>query len=857
MPRIAPSIIAYLLLPLSAVCAQAQDANVWPSLTQTAKPWTRWWWPGSAVNESDLTRQLESFASAGLGGVEITPIYGVRGAEEHDIAFLSSEWMRVLEHASGEAKRLDLGFDMATGTGWPFGGPRVVAADAIQKMVLNGGRLIGEPTGMRVKRAAPGGDGLVLDPYSTAALSRYLEPFSRAFAHFPRDHIRAQFHDSFEYYDASWTTQLPTLFREQHGYDIQTYAAELLGERPMGKDQLARIKSDYRHTLARMHRDYLSTWVRWSHEHGFVARNQSHGAPANLLDLYGLVDIPETESFGSTAFSIAGLRRDPMDVRTDRTPPHPLTHRMASSAANVMGRKLTSSETGTWLREHWRESPAAMKPQVDQLFVTGVNHILYHGTPYTPSSQAWPGWYFYASTQLSVTNPLWNDFAAFNTYVTRVQSVLQTGSPDNEVLLYWPFADVLDDAEGLMHQYQVEKAAWLLDSPFAKTALELEAEGYAFDFISDDQLLETKAERGLLHTPGNQYKAIIVPATRRMPLGTLTHLRTLAEQGAIVVFESLPEDVPGYSDLENRRTQIKALLNAEAFKNSVAGEKLGHALAEHGLARERMAEAGLHYVRRAHPSGHDYFIVNLGAKSVEGWIELGRRAHQAVLLDPLTGRAGVAAIKDIGEKKTSVFLQLASGESLLLRARDERGVFSGVDTWAYVRPAGEPSKVEGEWTLSFLQGGPKLPAAIQTSELKSWTQLGDQETQRFGGTARYRIEFETPQASADEWILDLGDVREAARVRLNGKEIASALSLPFRVRLGPLAQRQNVLEIDVANFAANRIRDMDRRGVKWKLMKEIDIVNIQYQPFDASQWDIAPSGLLGPVTLIPMKRLRP
>ena len=857
MTRIASLIFGCLLVPLFAAGAQAQDTNVWPTPTQTAKPWTRWWWPGSAVNENDLTRQLESFAAAGLGGVEITPIYGVRGKEEHDIAFLSSEWMRVVEHASGEAKRLELGFDMATGTGWPFGGPSVVATDAIHKMVLNDGRLAGEPTGMRVKRAAPGGEGLVLDPYSTAALSRYLEPFSRAFKHFPRDHIRAQFHDSFEYYDASWTAQLPMRFREQHGYDIQTYAAELLGERAMAKDQLARIKSDYRHTLARMHRDYLSTWVRWSHEHGFLARNQSHGAPANLLDLYGLVDIPETESFGSTAFSIAGLRRDQKHVRTNHTPPNPLTHRMASSAANVMGRKLTSSETGTWLREHWNESPAAMKPQVDQLFVTGVNHILYHGTSYTPSSQSWPGWYFYASTQLSVTNPLWNDFAAFNAYVTRVQSVLQSGSPDNEVLLYWPFADVLDDAEGLMHQYQVEKAAWLLDSPVAKTALELETEGYAFDFISDDQLLETKAEQGELHTPGNRYKAIIVPATRRMPIDTLAHLRTLAEQGAIVLFESLPEDVPGFAQLEERRAKLRALLQADVFKNAAMGHKLGHALAEHGLASEQMAEAGLHYVRRAQPSGHDYFIVNLGANPIEGWIELGRRAHQAVLLDPLTGRAGIAAIKDSGEGRTSVFLQLASGESLLLRARDERNAFSGVNAWAYLRPAGEPSEVKGEWALSFLNGGPKLPDAIQTSELKSWTELGDEETQRFGGTARYRIEFETPQASADEWMLDLGDVREAARVRVNDKEIASALSLPFRVRLGPLEQRRNVLEIDVTNLGANRIRDMDRRGVKWRLMKEIDIVNIQYQPFDASQWDIAPSGLLGPVTLIPMSRLRP
>jgi hypothetical protein len=52
-----------------------------PAAPNTAKPWTRWWWPGSAVDEAGLTRQLEQFAAAGLGGVEITPIYGVRGYE--------------------------------------------------------------------------------------------------------------------------------------------------------------------------------------------------------------------------------------------------------------------------------------------------------------------------------------------------------------------------------------------------------------------------------------------------------------------------------------------------------------------------------------------------------------------------------------------------------------------------------------------------------------------------------------------------------------------------------------------------------------------------------------------------------
>jgi hypothetical protein len=45
--------------------------------------------------------------------------------------------------------------------------------------------------------------------------------------------------------------------------------------------------------------------------------------------------------------------------------------------------------------------------------------------------------------------------------------------------------------------------------------------------------------------------------------------------------------------------------------------------------------------------------------------------------------------------------------------------------------------------------------------------------------------------------------------------------------------------------------------VDWKIMREINFVNINYKPFDASQWAIMPSGLLGPVTLTPLKARHP
>ena len=74
---------------------------------------------------------------------------------------------------------------------------------------------------------------------------------------------------------------------------------------------------------------------------------------------------------------------------------------------------------------------------------------------------------------------------------------------------------------------------------------------------------------------------------------------------------------------------------------------------------------------------------------------------------------------------------------------------------------------------------------------------------------------------------------------------------------GPSGRRtrrgRNVLELDVTNLAANRIRDMDRRGVPWKVRRALNIVNIRYQPFDASKWPPEPSGLLGPVRLVPCK----
>jgi hypothetical protein len=222
-----------------------------------------------------------------------------------------------------------------------------------------------------------------------------------------------------------------------------------------------------------------------------------------------------------------------------------------------------------------------------------------------------------------------------------------------------------------------------------------------------------------------------------------------------------------------------------------------------------------------------------------------------LLLDPASGRAGVAATR-VKDRKLQVYLQLASGESAIVRTYRTANSQPAAPRWQYLVPINEGVALPGEWQLTFMEGGPVLPAPARMKSLASWASLADPQTQQFAGTVRYRIEFDAPAAKADEWLLDLGDVREVARVRLNGTSLGSAWSVPFRLRLAaPFRPRGNVLEVEVTNLAANRIRDLDVRKVPWKNMRDANLVSVKYRPFDASGWAIEPSGLLGPVRLVP------
>jgi hypothetical protein len=897
--RISSTLALATVLAANLFARAADDPLAWPPITSQTRPWAYNWWMGSAVDKTNITKELQRYHDGGLGGIHIIPIYGARGFEDKYINYLSPQWMEMMSWTVTEAKRLGMGVDMTTGTGWCFGGPDVSDEDANASVIVRtfdvaaGGKLAEKfdrkttqtlmafpakgqpveltqkisddgsvdwtapegswtiyaisqkPSGQKVKRPAPGGEGWMLNLFYADAMTNYLKWFGAPFQNYSGAVPRAQYHDSYEY-RSDWSPDFFVQFEKRRGYKLQNELPALFSKNP--DEHAARVLCDYRQTVSEiMAEETLPMWVKWSHDHGFITREEAHGSPGNWLDLYATADIPETEFF----FKSRNI----------------LVSKFASSAAHVKGGNLASSESCTWISEHFTETLGEVKELMDELFLSGINHVFYHGCCYSPDEAAWPGWHFYASLEMNPRNSIWHDAPAINNYIARVQSVLQSGKSDNDVLLYWPIEDFwMQPGDQMLPQLRVEAQGWFTAQPIGKTAKELWDKGYAFDYVSDSQLKTAKIVDGKIRMPGGDYKVIVVPECKYIPLQTFKQLVSLAQNGVTIVFEKeLPRDVSGANVSEAQRADFLKMQKRLLQRDEKAGleglsvTRLGTGIALTGGLDESlfyarvhpqdMVDSGLYFVRRSFPGGWNYFIVNRGTNNVDQWVSLSRLAKSAVILDPMTGISGVAQIKQCGETFVCAHLQLAVGESVILRVFADKKVDG--PAWNYFQASSTPTEISGNWNVKFISGGPTLPGEVLTAKLASWTMFGDTNCQAFAGTAKYEITFDAPKSNAKNYFLGLGDVRQSAHVELNGEDYSTLIMSPFRVVVDNLKPTGNVLEVEVTSVTANRIRDLDRRGVQWKTFRDINFVNVNYRPFDASGWPLADCGLLGPVTLTP------
>ena len=873
--------VSLSLISLTASLSAMADTSItdWYPVTVENRPFVRWWWQGSAVDSIGLTYNLEEFARQGLGGVEITPIYGVKNNESNDIPYLSDRWMDMLGHTVSEANRLGLQVDMNNGTGWPFGGPEVTPEYSARKLIttkwtveprttldveltqpnkqpdatlqciiavnkthseditlkVKAGRLKwkapkgSEPwtvyaiysgrTYQKVKRAAPGGEGLVLNHYDSIAVKHYLDRFDRAFAGREWMMPNTFFNDSYEVYGSDWSDAMLDEFYRDHGYRLELRIADFVGDNGETPGR-AQLLHDYRMTLGRLlEENFTKVWTAWAHSHGARIRNQSHGSPANIIDLYAQVDIPECESFGHSEFDIPGLHCTGPTRPSDSAPS---VLKFASSGAHLAGKKLTSAETLTWLTEHFHTSLALCKPEIDQMLCSGVNHIFFHGATYSPKGAEFPGRLFYASINMSPTSSMWQDASGLFNYIARVQSFLSAGRPDNDVLLYFPYEELITRQKGNPYlMFDIHKMERVM--PDVKKAVDdIMAAGYDVDYLSDRLIdsLSVMDNGRVVSRGGNEYRAVIVPAVEHIPAETVRKLREMEKDGAKVVFTS---DIP--SAVADLHTPI-----------------------------EPLRRQGVSMIRRVNEAGgHNYFISVLRDTVIDGWVSLATEAGSVMIFDPLTGAKGVAESRK-GSKPgyTDVRMQMEPGRSLLIKTFPDA---VEAEKWQYVERKGTPMIITNGWSIEFPESDPAIEDVFVTDTLTAWTYLPDERARINRATGRYKVTVNLDDPSvADDWILDLGDVRESARVSVNGVDAGCVWSVPTTLNIGHLLHAgENQLTIDVTNLQANRIADYERRGVEWRVFKDANIASVtNAKKFSFGDWDTVPSGLNSTVTLTPV-----
>jgi beta-galactosidase/beta-glucuronidase len=191
-------------------------------------------------------------------------------------------------------------------------------------------------------------------------------------------------------------------------------------------------------------------------------------------------------------------------------------------------------------------------------------------------------------------------------------------------------------------------------------------------------------------------------------------------------------------------------------------------------------------------------------------------------------------------------LNLRSGESIILKTSAQPTATTVVQpTRTEVLP------INGKWTLSFIEEAPKVGKTFTLDKPQTWEALSPEAAITMG-TGVYTTTFKlTKQQAEQHWMIDLGDVRESARVYINGQFIGCAWAVPFVLDCrDALRKGKNELRIEVTNLPANRIADLDRRGVKWRKFNEINVVDIDYKRTTYDGWEPVKSGLNSEVKLI-------
>ena len=398
-----------------------------------------------------------------------------------------------------------------------------------------------------------------------ALFDDYFAPLLAATA--PRS-VRALFIDSFELIgELPWTPGFRAAFRERKGYDLTPHLpllfrrggeskysemVDILGRNggplylgPGGPLVRTRVREDYEDVRAALFlEEFLGSLLRLAQERGVAIRLQAHGGFADYLDAYALADVPESEGL------FAGGRSDFL--------------KLASSAAHVAGRRVSSSESFITLRFYGHQlDPAELDMLAGRAFSAGINQIVYHGVAYRYERSDGGEWYPFSggfgrilAGPLPMTTwfrgALWDALPEINRRLARLSYAMQQG--EHVADLAWlraegEFPDEPSFEFGRVDPYEGESAG----------TRRLRERGLVHDRVSRKQLRGARVEGLRLCMGAACYRALLLDPMHAAEPALVERVLAVARAGIpVIAIGELPVRALGLRDATARDVALRA-----------------------------------------------------------------------------------------------------------------------------------------------------------------------------------------------------------------------------------------------------------------------------------------------------------
>ncbi len=874
------------------------------------RPGTVWWWHGGAVTREGVVHELQLMKDAGIGYAGIVTMgYSIPNrpvVSGHEVSIPGSpEWTRHVAEAVQDAAKIGIRIDFTPTTSWPLSRQSVKDEQSAQILVRahldvpGGGRysgplplpgqgmvkklawkeylkkyretikhdpklkleallLVQEGKPAQVLTSAVTGDGnsVAFDvPQGDCQLvafwsfaSMHFNAKCRVIDHCSREAVRGQMEaiarpvlnalpaalvgttlaglslDNIEGFGEIWTPRFLQQFKATTGYDLQPWLPFLFPDdgdvnkgalQAAAKGKLSRIAYDYGSVLAEFYRDGCFEAMReWTNDNGLSLMAEGHQpAFCDHIDSNGAVDIPEMEVYKSKPVADRGLGS-------------------MRSAGHLYGRNILAAEAYTWQTPHFRGTLKELREASDELFSIGVNRINHHGWTYSPDGAGWPGWLFYASMNFNHRNSWFPLARGLTDYVARLSMVLRSGRPVVDIAFYGGSDPSL-------------KSAGIVDGTRKQ------------DRVSERALLSrSTVSEGRIIMGCGQYRLLILRSeAEEMPLELLEKLETLVKAGANVATLVLPERVPGFHDYQTKETALHTIVGrlfpkeqGETPRQVEKGrtwwlkpDQLPLVLHQLNVPPQ-VTGANVEFEHRKGTDFDTYFVFNPSTQALdraigfraEGVAECWDAKTGAMTPLDFTGQAGMMTGPLQLPGRTGKLLVFRYGQALREKPSKQ----------------GESkllAELTAPWTVEFHHADQRPVFTRTFDTLADWTSKED--LKYFSGMAVYQKTVSIPKlAPGHQLWVDLGDVKDAAKVDVNGQPVGIVFEPPYRLAIPSalLKAGENRISIGVCNVMENAVIPLlpnpGPGNLKWSRMfikpEDLQVIGILH-----------PSGLLGPVRL--------